>query len=39
MACENLSDYYPIVMKFSGFLLLYKDTSATDFRHDSSTRL
>jgi len=31
MACENLSNYYQIVMKFSGYLLLYKDTSAIDF--------
>ena len=39
LACENLSNYYPIVIKFSGYLLLYKDTSAIDFGHDSSTRL
>ena len=31
MACENLSNYYPIVMKFSGYLLLYEDTRAIDF--------
>ena len=31
MACENLSIYYPIVMKFSGYLFLYEDTSAIDF--------
>jgi len=32
MACENLSNYYPIIMKFSGYLiLLYEDTSAIDF--------
>jgi len=31
MACENLSKYYPIIMKFSGYLLLYEDTSAIDF--------
>ena len=31
MACENLSHYYHIVMKFSGYLLLYEDTSAIDF--------
>jgi len=30
MACENLSNYYPIVMEFSGYLLLSKDTSAID---------
>ena len=34
MACENLSKYYPIVMKFSGYLPLYKDTSAIDFGPD-----
>ena len=34
MACENLSNYYPIVMKFSGYLLLYEDTSAVDFGPD-----
>ena len=31
MACENLSNYYPIIMKFSEYLLLYEDTSAIDF--------
>jgi len=31
MACEILSNYYPIVMKFSGYLLLEEDTSAIDF--------
>jgi len=31
MACENLSQYYPIIMKFSGYLLSYEDTSAIDF--------
>jgi len=31
MACENLSNYYTIIMKFSGYLLLYEDTSAIDF--------
>jgi len=30
MACENLSNHYPIVMKFSGNLVL-KDTSAIFF--------
>jgi len=39
MACENLSKYYPIVIKFSGYLPLYKDTSATDFRPDWSNLL
>ena len=35
MACENLSNYYQIVMKFSGSLLLQnKDTSAIDFGPD-----
>jgi len=33
MACENLSKY-PIVMKFSGYLPLFKDTSAIDFGPD-----
>jgi len=31
MACENLSNYYLIIMKFSGYLLLCEDTSAIDF--------
>jgi len=39
MACENLSKYYPIVMTFSGYLLLYKDMKAIDFGHDSSARV
>jgi len=39
MACENLSNYYPIVMKFLGYLLLYKDTSAIDFGTDWSSLL
>jgi len=34
MACENLSEHYPIVIKFSGYLLFYKDTSAIDFGPD-----
>jgi len=34
MACENLGNYYQIVMKFSGYLLLYEDTSAIDFGPD-----
>jgi len=33
MACENLSNY-PIVMKFSGYLPLFADTSAIDFGPD-----
>jgi len=31
MACKNLSKYYPIVMKFLGYLPVYKDTGAIDF--------
>ena len=34
MACENLSNYSPIVMKFSGYLPLHKETSALDFGPD-----
>ena len=34
MAYENLSNYYPIVIKFSGYLLLYEDTVAIDFGLD-----
>jgi len=34
MACENLSKYYPIVMKFSGHLPLHEDTSDINFRPD-----
>jgi len=41
MVCENLSSYYPTVMKFSGYryLPLYEDTSAFDFGPDQSVRL
>ena len=39
MACENLRNYYQIVIKFSGYLFLYKDTYAIDFGPDLSTRL
>jgi len=39
MACENLNNYYPIVMKLSGYLLLYEDTSAMDFGPDRSIPL
>jgi len=39
MVCENLSNYYPIIMKFSGYLLLYEDTSAIDFGSDRSIPL
>jgi len=39
MACENLSNYYRIVMKFSGYLLLYEDTSAIDFGPNRFTPL
>jgi len=35
-ACENLSKTYQIVMKFSGFLSLYEDRSAIDFRPQRS---
>jgi len=34
MACENLSNYNPIVMEFSGYLLLHENTSAIDFGPD-----
>ena len=34
MTCQNLSNYYLIVMKFSGYLLLYEDMSAIDFGPD-----
>jgi len=37
MACDKLENY-SIVTKFSGYLLLYEDTSAIDFGPDSSTR-
>jgi len=39
MACENLSKYYPIVRKFSGYLPLYEDTSAVNFGSDWSNGL
>ena len=39
MVSEYLSNYYLIVMKFSGYLRLYKDTSAIDFEHDWSNLL
>jgi len=39
MARENLSKYYPIVMKFSGYLPLQKNTSAIDFGPDWSNFL
>jgi len=39
MACENLSNYYRIVMKFSGYLLLHEHTSAIDFGPNRSTAL
>ena len=38
-ACENLSNYYPIIMKFSGYIPLYKDTSAIDLESDWSNLL
>jgi len=37
--CENLSNCYPIVMKFSGYLLLYEDTCAIDFGPGLSNHL
>jgi len=39
MACKNLSNYYPIVMKFPGYLPLYEDTSAIEFGPDRSIPL
>ena len=39
MACENLSKYYPIAMKFSGYLPLRKETSAIDSGPDWSNLL
>jgi len=39
MACENLSDYYSIVMKFSGYLLSREDTSVIDFVPDRAIPL
>jgi len=39
VACEILSNYYPIIMKFSGYLLLSWDTSAIGFRPNRSTPL
>jgi len=34
MACENLSNYCSIDMKYFGYLLLYGETSAIDFGPD-----
>ena len=34
LAWENLGKYYPIVMKFSGYLLLHEETSTVDFKPD-----
>jgi len=39
MTCKNLRNYYPIVMKFSRYLLLKEDTSAIDFGPDRSIPL
>ena len=39
MACENLSKYYPIVMKFTGYLPLHKDRISINFRPDWSNLL
>jgi len=36
MACENLSNYDSVVMKFLGYLFLHADTYAIDFRPDRS---
>jgi len=38
MACENLSNCFPIIMKFSGYLFL-QDKSAIDFGPDWSMPL
>jgi len=38
MACENLSNSYPIAMKFSGYLTLCGDVSTIDFGPDRSIR-
>jgi len=38
MACENLSNYYLIVMKFSGYHLSCENTSAIDFGSDLINR-
>jgi len=39
MACENWSNVYPIVMKFSEYLLSYEDTSAIAFGPNRSIPL
>jgi len=39
MEHENLSKYYPIVVKFPEYLTLYEDTSAIDFGPDRSISL
>jgi len=40
MACENLSKYYPINIKFLRYLpLLYEHTSTIDFEPDLSILL
>jgi len=38
MVRDKLSKYFPIVMNFSGYLPLYEDTSAIDFKPDRSIR-
>ena len=38
MAYENVSKYYPIVMKFSVYLPFYEEASAIDFGPDWSIR-
>jgi len=35
MECGNLGNHYLIVMEFTGYLLLYDDTSAIDVEADS----
>jgi len=37
MTCKNLSKFYPIVMNFTGYLLLYEDKSAIDLGPHRST--
>jgi len=39
MACENFSNYHPIIMKFSGYLLLQVVTSVIDFGPNRSISL
>jgi len=39
MACEILSNYYPIIMKFSGYLFIQGDTGGIDFGPNRSISL